>query len=211
MKYNRIIVTGHEGKEHGEVAGVTLPLLRDYARRHDCGFVDYPLPASVGRPSSWKKLIAVSAGLAVAEEVLWVDSDVVVVHPDENIFDTVPGHAWHAMVRHQTNEGDVPNAGVWLVRRPMLSILMHAAMMDQFTWHRWWEQAALLSFMGFTEGDDGRVRLEEAGRLYSATHWLDESWNVCRFSPPEIRTKFFHACGLPHGPRMDAIRMAAGV
>jgi hypothetical protein len=201
----RVVITGHEGAEFEQLAAVTSPLMEAYAHRHGAAFVEYQLPAIIKRPSSWKKLIAIAVGFVEYDEVLWLDTDVVIVDSSESLFEAVPPEADHAMVRHQTNEGDVPNAGVWLLRRPMLPILVAAAMMDDAVHHRWWEQAAMLSLMGFSESS-GQCRHVNETHLYKQTHWLDESWNVWIGSPPSVTPKFRHACGRNGSERMSLLK-----
>lgn len=201
----RVVITGHEGAEFEQLAAVTSPLMDAYARRHGAAFVEYQLPAIIKRPSSWKKLIAIAVGFQEHDEVLWLDADVVIVDPTENVFDGVADDADHAMVRHQTSEGDVPNAGVWLLRRPMLPIIVAAAMMDDAVHHRWWEQAAILSLMGFSDST-GRCRHVNSTHLYEKTHWIDESWNTWVGSPATVSPKFRHACGIGGDRRLALIK-----
>lgn len=201
----RAIVTSHEGEEFRSIAAITMPLIAAYAQRHGVAHIEIEPPQFINRPSSWKKLVAICEGFVDSDEVLWIDSDVVVVDGSDNIFDAVPAGAAHAMVRHFTNEGDVPNAGVWLLRRPMLSVLASVAMVDAVVHHRWWEQAAILALMGFTEAD-GLCTHTLATPLYADTAWLDESWNVWRGSPDDTAVRFRHACGLAGEARIGAIK-----
>jgi hypothetical protein len=200
----RVVITGHEGEEFEQLAAVTLPLMEAYANRHGAAFMNCQLPAFIKRPPSWKKLIAIAGGFSEYDEVLWLDTDVVVVDSSESLFEAVPA-ADHAMVRHQTNEGDVPNAGVWFLRRAMLPILVAAAMMDDAVHHRWWEQAAMLSLMGFSE-QSGRCRNIKPTHLFQRTHWLDESWNSWVCSPPDVSPRFRHACGLAGERRLSLVK-----
>lgn len=200
----RAIVTSHEGEEFERIAAITLPRIAAYAERHGLDHIEVEPPAFIRRPPSWKKLVAICEAFVDHDEVLWLDTDVVIVDGAENIFDAVPAGAAHAMVRHFTNEGDVPNAGVWLLRRPMLSVLASIAMVDAVVHHRWWEQAALLALMGFVEAD-GLCTHSLDTPLYADTAWLDESWNVWRGSPGDTAVRFRHACGLAGEDRIKAI------
>lgn len=205
---SRCIVTGHEGAEFGVVMSITSPLMSSYAKRHGVDYlaVEYGGITSIRRPPSWKKLVAIGGMLSAYDEVLWLDADVVVSDPSDNIFDEFPDWAAHAMVKHQTDEGDVPNAGVWLVRRAMIPSLVACAMRDDLVHHRWWEQAAIQEQMGFVERD-GKVRHENSTPLYEETHWLDESWNTWTGSPESSRKpRFLHACGAKGMERIELLR-----
>lgn len=192
------IVTGWQGDEWRPIADLTVPRMQDYAERHGHEFDCVEFDDDVARPVSWKKLVAVAHAFETSEQVVWLDADVLIVDASEDICDHVSGGAWQAMVRHQTSEGDVPNAGVWFLDRSMLSTLMACAMDDRFVQHRWWEQAALLSRLGFGIAD-GQCRHDVTTPLYQRTRWLSESWNVWRGSPSAVRPRFVHACGVTEG------------
>lgn len=189
-----IIVTASEGEEFAVIRKITWPRLHAYAKKHGMEFYWDDMPRGTPRPPSWKKLTFIAHALSQADTVIWVDADVYVLNFLDDILAGVPDTAWQAMVRHQTNEGDVPNAGVWVVRRPMLMYLMAAAMSDHLINHPWWEQAAIHAMMGFEYGDDGNRHVRST-LLYERTHWLDESFNVCRYTPPTVTQNWLHACG----------------
>lgn len=199
-----LIVTASEGEEFAAIRQITWPRLAAYAGKHGMDFFADDMPRGNKRPSSWKKLTFIAHGLSQADTVIWVDADVYVLNFVDDIMDGVPDGAWQAMVRHQTNEGDVPNAGVWIVRRPMLMYLMAAAMSDHLINHPWWEQAAIHAMMGFSLSDGQNSHLHQT-LLYEKTHWLDESFNVCRYSPPGTKQNWLHACGLITN-RLEAIQ-----
>lgn len=189
-----LIVTGSEGAEFLAIRQITWPRLAAYASKHGMRFFADDMPSGNKRPSSWKKLTLIAHGLSEADTVIWVDADVYVLNFIDDIMAGVPDDAWQAMVRHKTNEGDVPNAGVWIVRRKMLHYLMAAAMLDSLVHHKWWEQAAIHRMMGYSVIDGQSVHLYET-ELYKRTHWLDESFNVCRYTPKGTKQNWIHACG----------------
>lgn len=189
------IVTGWRGDEWRAIAELTVPRMSEYAARHGHTFSVYQFNDTIARPASWHKLLAIADAFSVADRVLWLDADVLIVDGSNDIAAELPAGKCQAMVRHACPGGDVPNAGVWFLDRSMLCALMTCAMQDVFVHHKWWEQAAILSLMGFSESD-GRCRHETATPLYEGTQWLDESWNVWRGSPSSVRPRFVHACGV---------------
>lgn len=201
---SRIIITGFEGSHHEQLSEITCGALAAYAACVGADFARVRLPDNVSRPASWKKLIAIAAGLARYAEVLWVDADVAVVNTSRNIFAETPPEAVNAMVCHHTDEGDVPNAGVWLVRRPILPDLVTAAMDDAAVNHKWWEQAAIHRLLGFSS-NSGTCRQENVTPLAEATHWLGEEWNVWHGSSPDIKPLFRHACGKQGDERLQLV------
>lgn len=189
------IVTAWEGDEWDGIAAVTVPLMQRYAHAHGHSLITAKLPQFISRPASWKKLVVIAAALQHEEAVLWLDCDVIVCRGNVDIFESIPPDSLQAMVRHKSPEGEIPNCGVWYVTRKILPTLVAMAMMDGFVSHKWWEQGAMMSLLGYVESG-GVSSLGHATDIYDATHWLDEEWNVWPGSPPGTSIRFFHACGV---------------
>jgi hypothetical protein len=201
-----LIISGASGDYYDVVTSMTWPTVESYANRHGKDVRFYELKADyVSRPPAWSKLVAISDAFAQADAVLWIDADVVISKDAPDIFQSLDGDAWQAMVCHKTSEGEVPNTGVWLLQRTMLPFLMSAAMSDAYINHRWWEQAAILKMMGFAV-DGGPCRNMAMTPLMTHTQWLDESWNVWSGSPAGVEPKFRHACGMGADERIKAIK-----
>lgn len=179
----RAIVTFATGA-YRELLDIALPTFRDFATRH--GYqVRVANPPPAGRRESWLKVPAIAKALNTYDEVLYLDADVVIVDPSADL--DVPDGYWHALVEHHTADGQVPNCGVWLLRKPMLPVLEQVWKLDGYLDHPWWEQAALVDLMGYR----GRpltppVRPPE---LYERTWLLENGWNVHRHD----RTHVGHA------------------
>ena len=113
--------------------------------------------------------------LADYESALWLDADTVIVDDSRDIREDISEQAMMAMVRHQTVDGDVPNAGVWFVRRAALQFLDDVWAQEGFVNDPWWEQAAIMHLMGY---DLTRpVRLSRPTKCFYATEWLSVRWN----------------------------------
>ena len=69
----------------------------------------------------WLKIPLLSSLLSEYDEVVWIDSDVVIVGSD-NIFDDTT-NAPMSLAMHNWEPGNVPNSGVWAVRKPAKDIL----------------------------------------------------------------------------------------
>lgn len=159
---------------HEELLEIALPSFHQFADRH--GYETIVADVECERPPSWHKVPAIRGCLMEYDEVLWVDADVVIVDSSEDL--SVPADAWQAMVAHHTNCGEVPNLGVWLVRRPMLPILDRIWTMTQYLDHGWWEQAAMCDLLGYREWPLRRTLQSIPVDLYARTHFLDPVWNV---------------------------------
>lgn len=188
---------------------LTVPSFARYAAIHDYDlFVpcyDYFRKFSSvldSRGASWLKVLLLQELLQSYDEVLWLDSDVAVVRYGKNIADDLTPAPMH-MVVHRTADGEVPNCGVWHLRKPALEIL------DQLWQHNsfrrsegWWEQAALIRVLG---GDpDAAQTVTPAGPLWGE---LPYEWNPhiadSRRIPHDCR--FFHATQFPD--RFSALLM----
>lgn len=173
-----LLMTGWRGTDFAKMAAHTLPLMEDYAIKHGMAFCCVNL-SSGGTPASWVKVPNIGTALRDYDRVLWVDADVVVLRSGENILDEMPDDAWQAVVEHETECGIVPNCGVWLVTREMIPTLQLVwdKMRPGFLNHPWWEQAAMLSLMGYEVALPPYSTFVGATELHDRTHFLSQKWN----------------------------------
>ena len=189
---SKAIITLATGK-HERYLEIAAPSFKAFAERHGW---DIYKTNSVGqaRPPAWYKVPAIIELLHNYDEVLLLDADTVIVDGTEDL--TAPPEAWQAMVMHNTADGEVPNTGVWLTRKPMIPILEAAWNMTDYVMHGWWEQAAILELMGYQVRQP--THLIKPTELYNHTHWLDPAWNVHKWHKPQPeRPKIQHATMYP--------------
>lgn len=176
---------------------VALPTFARYAQSH--GY-DLFVPsgeqfASMGRPLSWGKIpLIVSLLRGGYDAVLWIDADVAVVRYDKDILDDLPADAPMGLVVHRTEDGAVPNCGVWLVRSEACELLESLWPLNGFDRSScWWEQAALIAALG---GDpDATPVAVPAGRAWAE---LPYEWNPHRRDSRGVSAcRFFHATSFP--------------
>jgi hypothetical protein len=173
---------------HQKLLDIALPTFQEFADRHGYDLL-IPEPMGSARPPSWHKIPALIAALRDYDEVLFLDADTVIVDSTDDL--DVPAEAWQALVRHATGDGDVPNCGVWFVRRPMLPVLEQQWSMTQYLKHGWWEQAAMHELLGF---GNRPVTLIAPTRLCTRTHFLDPGWNVHKWHNPQpAHPRIMHA------------------
>ena len=160
---------------------LSLPTFKVFAKRHGYDLFIAPV-IGVTRHPVWYKIPMLQTLLATYDEVLWLDSDLVIVDGREDL--NVPEDAWQAMVFHHTGDGEVPNCGVWLVRKPMLPYLQIAWDNTKYLDNRWREQSAIIEQMGYV--DIVRpVYLDKPTELYARTYQLDNNWNVHVWDQPQ--------------------------
>jgi len=198
---SRIMVTVATGA-YSRLLDLSRPGMERYADRHGYELLEVKQAKQIlagssafYRPPSWWKVPLLQAALDEHDEALWVDADVVVVDDDLDVADEVPEGAVQALVRHHTADGEVPNAGVWFVRRDAHEALQRVWRLDRYIDHPWWEQAALLDLLGYRH-DRRPVALGEPTGLYDRTHWLGLEWNSHEQSDRHPQPRFAHAtCG----------------
>ena len=179
---SKAIVTYAAGA-HEELLDVALPTYKDFAQRHG-----YDMLVGVkvcDRPPAWNKIPLLLTTLVDYEEVVWFDCDMVVVNPREDFspIGTDPATEFytldktHAMVRHFEDHSEVPNSGVWRVTRDVIPLLKKILELEVFTNHGWWEQAALLTIMGYCVPPEGHHFPDTKCRCVYPTEW----YHKCQF------------------------------
>jgi hypothetical protein len=180
-----------------ELLDISLPTFAWYAQTH--GY-DLFVPSgeqfsSMRRHPSWGKIpLIMSLIQSGYDTVLWLDADVAVVRHDKDIVDDLPADAAMGMVVHHTEDGAVPNCGVWLVRAEAAEMLESLWPLNEFRRSScWWEQAALIAALG---GDpDATLVAVPAGRAWAE---LPYQWNShVRDSRGISDFRFFHATCFP--------------
>lgn len=201
-------MTGWAGTSFAEIAANTLPITARYAARHGA-MVSSANLASFDAPPSWMKVTFLAAALADFDAVLWIDADVVIVDSSQSIFDDIDPDAWQSLVLHRTGCGEVPNCGVWHVTKAMLPTLAKCweELRDAYGSHPWWEQAAVMSEMGYAVTTEPRGDLVAATELHRKTQFLDSRWNDHPHDTTRSATPVFrHITQYPD--RLDEVRRA---
>lgn len=203
----RCIVT-YAADAHEELLDVALPTYRAFAERHGYDLV-------VGKkmtdlPPAWNKVPLLLDALDHYDEVVWFDCDMIVVDPSED-FPPMSEGKLHALVRHFEHSSEVPNSGMWRLTKAMGVLLKEMAQLVVFTNHGWWEQAALMTLMGYTVPPEGsefpltKCRCVCPTLWQKACHFMRLCWN----SHPNYRAehpRIVH-CSYPNMPqRLEVMR-----
>ena len=208
---NRCIVTYAAGA-HEELLDVALPTYKDFAHRHGYDFlVGKKVDGSWG--PAWNKVPLLINALERYEEVVWFDCDLVVVNPADDFppigsdpsKGTYTQDKLHSLVRHFEDDSEVPNSGVWRLRRGMETLLQTMLGLEVFRDHGWWEQAALLTMMGYAVPPQGVSFNETRCWNVVQTQWYRECqfMRLCWNSHPNYRAdkpRIIH-CSYPSMPR----------
>jgi hypothetical protein len=218
----RIITTFGTGQA-AEALRISLPFMQAYAARHDAMLI-VPSDTEVewcceGRPPSWGKIEWLRR-LSIhfpGSQVPWLDADVIVCRHDVSIFGKDEPHRlherpWVSMVVQNTIDGAVPSCGVMLLNNQAdwavnaYDLVWSGAGADGMNSDRrsngWWEQVAMIRFLGGDPDQHPIVSPPPSGRWGQ----LDYGWNPhpCdeRGVPEDCR--FFHATAVDD--RLGAMR-----
>lgn len=185
---SRAIVTYAAGA-HEELLDVARPGYEKFARLH--GYDLIVGEKLTDAPPAWNKLPLLLMALERRyEEVVWFDCDLVVVDAGEDFPPLAPDKT-HALVRHFEWESEVPNSGVWRVTRPCIRLLEAMAELEVFKDHGWWEQAALMTLMGYCVPPQGCDFTKIRCRCVQPTVWYRECqfMRLCWNSHPNYRAE----------------------
>jgi hypothetical protein len=195
---------------HAEYLDIARPSFKAYAARHS---YDYYEPSKIDpvRPAPWYKVKALQSLLKAGyDAAIFIGADLVIVDGRDDVMaDVIPGK-WQALTAHLTGDGYVPNTDMWIVTPPMLSWLDECWKLTQFTYHGWWEQAALLHLMGYNLAPCKQVQESD---LADHTQFLDASWNVHIWDMNKTsHPRFQHATMWPDRPAImrDWAKQAEG-
>lgn len=203
----RAIVTYAEGA-HEELLDVAMPTYEAFAKRH--GYHLIVGPRLTDLPAAWNKVPLLIDTLVAYDEVVWFDCDLVIVDLSED-FPPIREQSFHAMVRHFENNSEVPNSGVWRVRRDVVPLLQQMTQLEVFENHGWYEQAALLTLMGYCVPPQGHHFPNTKCRCVRPTKWYMgcEFMRLCWNSHPNYRAdkpRIVHCSYDDMALRLDVMR-----
>jgi hypothetical protein len=170
---------------HRRLQSLAARSFRPFAERHGYDLHLHTAVLDPERPPPWSKIPILRDLLQRYEQVLWIDSDAVIVDPREDL----PFPPLMGLVEHETKEGRVPNTGVWAIRAgdEAQQFLDEVWAQEDLVFHKWWENAAVCRLLGYPLEPAGPA---EPSRWRERTTFLDRRWNSIPDSParhPRIR------------------------
>jgi len=147
---------------------VSLPSYRAFADAH--GYDVIVGTKLTDMPPAWNKVPLLIDALEKYEEVVWFDCDLVVVNRGDD-FPPMADGTVHSIVRHFEHDSEVPNSGMWRLTRAALPLLNKMLELEVFYDHGWWEQAALMTLMGYTVPPQGSEFCDTKCRCVHSTEW----------------------------------------
>ena len=186
--------------EHSKLLRLSAPTLYIYAQNHNYDLVlpslNYFSDISKSRHPSWWKIELISKLFEKYDQVLWIDADVIICRFDQDIFTEMSNNYDMGVVVHKTNDGYVPNCGVWALNKTCMKWINSLWNHNSFSRSKcWWEQAAMLHLLGVNPDQPtiNSVPQQEDIPWVSLDYLWNPHINDERGIPQE--TKFFHATG----------------
>jgi hypothetical protein len=191
--------------QHAAYVPLIEPGLREYGRRFKYDVIIHTTSADESRPPAWSKVKILLDALATHHEVIWIDSDALLVDLTRDLRKDIARKTDFAWTVHHFDGDDQPNSGLVFVRNtPRVIALLNAAYeQEDLIEHPWWEQAAFIRLLGYSSAivDEGQTREP----MDINVQRLDPSWNSIRQhrgTPVRVR----HFAG--DAPEVRAIGMA---
>jgi hypothetical protein len=198
----RAIITYAAGA-HEELLHIAQPRFWEFATKH--GYTPMLGAKLTERPPAWNKVKLLQHALIEFDEVVWLDADLVIVDTSKD-FPPLPEGKSHALVRHFSAMSEVPNTGVWILKKAAIPLLKAMWELEVFTNHGWWEQASLMTLMGYVVPPEGSLFDDTKCRCVVETKWAKEcsfmrvEWNshpnyraekprIVHCSYPDMRTR----------------------
>lgn len=153
------------GNDFVDLLQISLPTFYEYANYHNYDLIipSYHSVVSwcfeygwdINRPISWLKIPIIKKLLNNYDIVQWIDADIIIHKIDLDITkDFINSKHIHALIEHQVfNEGLVPNAGVWSLKRDANKFLEAIWNEKEFINHKWWEQGAMIKLINDNQED----------------------------------------------------------
>ena len=147
----KAIVTMATGP-HRELLDIALPTFTRFAETFGYDIIVGTGTEAAPRPSAWSKIPLLARALDDYDTVLWLDADTVVVSFDTDLADCVEDDAYQALAVTEWGRELRPNTGVWLLRSGERAARFLDAVWDseQFIDDRWWENAAVVTLLGYS-------------------------------------------------------------
>ena len=144
----RIIATVAVG-EHEELLQLALHRIQNFANKYDYE-ISVCRKKLDTRPTTWTKILHILKLMEDFDEILWIDSDTVILSDVSDIAEEIHADTDLAWVWHTYDNQTHPNSGVMYIKVNERSrqLFITANQQEDLTNHPWSDQAALMRVLG---------------------------------------------------------------
>jgi hypothetical protein len=171
-----------------------------YAERHGYELVLRTEPVETTRPPAWSKIRLLREHALDYDVLVWLDCDLMIVDGRADLAAELDGEHMLCLVEHDFGDRRMPNSGVMVLRggERTAAFLDDVWAQEQYSDHRWWENAAICHLLGYDLDPPRPVRETP---LLLATKLLSPRWNAIRDAPVR-RARIRHYPGYSVKTRM---------
>jgi len=172
---------------HKELLGLSFGKLSHYANLYgyEISICDESLDPN--RPAAWTKILHILNLMPEYDEILWIDSDAIIIDASRDIAGEVYQETDLAWVYHSYGDQVHPNTGVMFIRSNLATFQLFEAanMQTDLTDHPWWDQAAIMRVMGLESKEWPFDLKGPFDQIVIKDQILSTEWNSIRQDPSE--------------------------
>ena len=177
---------------HCELLELSMGKLKEFADKHKYEISICTTSLDESRPPPWTKILHILNLMKIYDEILWIDSDAIIVDSSEDITSSIALDSELSWVLHEYDNELHPNSGVMYIRvnSNTQKLFQTANMQTDLAEHPWWDQAALMRVLDLESltWPIGKGSVTE--KIDIKIQKLANDWNSIRRDPaskPRIR------------------------
>jgi len=177
----RVIATVSIG-QHGDLFTLARPNLEAYAKLHGYEISNCGESLDDTRPPAWTKVLHIINLMESYKEILWIDSDAIVLDETEDISSIVDKDSDLGWVYHEYDNQSHPNSGVMFIRVNSSTERLFKLASEQrdLDHHPWWDQAALMRVLGLESSLWPIGQMQDVQQVAIKEQKLPIEWNSIR-------------------------------
>jgi hypothetical protein len=183
---------------HQSLIEYSGPSFERFSKLHDYKLVVQDKIVDSSNPPAWSKLAHILDLMDEYQEILWIDSDALIIKNDVDIKSIIHEKSDLAWTYHSYDNQTHPNSGVMFIKvnNKTRKLFSDALMQKDLVTHPWWDQGALMRVLGIESSVWPVNAWRSTKKNILQEQKLPLEWNSIRFDAvknPRIR----HFAGEP--------------